>query len=553
MKPTLQIHQSQQLRLTPQLRQAIHLLQLSTAELEQEVERIVEQNPFLERLESPRYDMVRMHADGSLRHELPPAPVLNTSGNANLDPLHSWSDADAPAYAKDSTGVSPEPLAETDEPIADSPWDIGSPLSSPAGGDDDADPYGNALVSGQSLHEYLLDQLAEIRCDAHQQALIHLLIWEVQANGYLPADFSLQNLGDELQQNHLTQGNTTLTDLATALQTLQSFDPPGVAARSPGECLRLQIERLQQEQPAPAASLSGNPIPLALKLSQDDCLPLLARREDVRLCRQLHCSPRELSAARALIQSLDPHPGNRFGSEPTGYVIPDLIARRTSHGWRAEPNPASRLALRVHDEYEILLKNYQKTGPISAHPPQTGAEWAHSNTEDTHDETPSASPGTQLLQQLQEARTLVRNLQQRGNTIVQVAQAIIDRQKPFFHHGPEMLRPLVLRDIAEEIGRHESTVSRATNQKYIRTPFGTFELKYFFGSQLATDNGGVAASTAVCAHIQKLIEQEDNQHPLSDSRITELLGQKGIMVARRTVAKYRESLRILPAAQRRSR
>ena len=226
--------------------------------------------------------------------------------------------------------------------------------------------------------------------------------------------------------------------------------------------------------------------------------------------------------------------------------------RRTAHGWRAEPNPSARLSLRVHDEYEALLKNHRKAAPSPAQTGRSGAEWEQQVTEDSHAESPSA-PEHNLLHQLQEARTLARNVQQRGDTIVLVAQAIVDRQKAFFNHGPEALRPLVLRDIAEVVGRHESTISRATSQKYIRTPFGTFELKYFFGSQVATDSGGAASSTAVCALIQKLIEQEDTNQSLSDSQLTELLGQKSIQVARRTVAKYRESLKILPAAQRRSR
>ena len=396
-------------------------------------------------------------------------------------------------------------------------------------------------------------------------------------DGYLPAGFSLDALADEFMAGtpgSQDSGDTTerlapadlSAELQAALQTLQSFDPPGVAARTPGECLRLQLLHLQQDRAdaslrtasahgAPSGSPVTEPadlIALALQLVSDDCLPLLAKHEDALLCKRLSCSPAELRAARTLIQSLDPHPGNRFDAEPSRYIIPDIIVRRTAHGWRAEPNPSTRLSLRVHDEYEALLKNHRKAAPSPAQTGRSGAEWEQQVTEDSHAESPSA-PEHNLLHQLQEARTLARNVQQRGDTIVLVAQAIVDRQKAFFNHGPEALRPLVLRDIAEVVGRHESTISRATSQKYIRTPFGTFELKYFFGSQVATDSGGAASSTAVCALIQKLIEQEDTNQPLSDSQLTELLGQKGIQVARRTVAKYRESLKILPAAQRRSR
>lgn len=602
MKPSLQTRQSQQLLLTPQLQQAIRLLQLSTADLEQEIERAVEQNPFLERVEPPRHDTVSLHADGSLRHERMSStdtwpPVGSSAASAQdigADAYNAGTarqDGDLASPGTDTFGEH-DPTASSDErpditlidsgPGGDDTWGI-SRSAGPAPEGDDDEPYGSTLTASPSLREHLLDQLAEIHSDARQRALIHLLIWEVGDDGYLPAGFSLDALAEEFiasapgsqdTNDAATVGGLAPADLTAeleaALQTLQGFDPPGVAARTPGECLRLQLLHLQQDRADAShrtASAHGTPsgspvteaspeptdlIALALQLVSDDCLPLLAKHEDALLCKRLSCSPAELRAARALIQSLDPHPGNRFDAEPSRYIIPDIIVRRTAHGWRAEPNPSARLSLRVHDEYEALLKNHRKAAPSPAQTGRSGAEWEQQVTEDSHAESPSA-PEHNLLHQLQEARTLARNVQQRGDTIVLVAQAIVDRQKAFFNHGPEALRPLVLRDIAEVVGRHESTISRATSQKYIRTPFGTFELKYFFGSQVATDSGGAASSTAVCALIQKLIEQEDTNQPLSDSQLTELLGQKGIQVARRTVAKYRESLKILPAAQRRSR
>lgn len=603
MKPALQTRQSQQLLLTPQLQQAIRLLQLSTADLEQEIERAIEQNPFLERVEPPRHDTVSLHADGSLRHERMSStdtwpPVGSSAASAQdigADAYNAGTarqDGDLTGHGADAFGEHDAAVTSSDDrpdvtlldsgPGGDDPWGIAR-SAGPAPESDDDEPYGSTLTASPSLREHLLDQLAEIHCDARQRALIHLLIWEVGDDGYLPAGFSLDALAEEFiasapgsqdTNDAATVGGLAPADLTAeleaALQTLQGFDPPGVAARTPGECLRLQLLHLQQDRADAshrAASAHGTPsgspiteaspeptdlIALALQLVSDDCLPLLAKHEDALLCKRLSCSPAELRAARALIQSLDPHPGNRFDAEPSRYIIPDIIVRRTAHGWRAEPNPSARLSLRVHDEYEALLKNHRKAAPSPAQTGRSGAEWEQQVTEDSHAESPSA-PEHNLLHQLQKARTLARNVQQRGDTIVLVAQAIVDRQKAFFNHGPEALRPLVLRDIAEVVGRHESTISRATSQKYIRTPFGTFELKYFFGSQVATDSGGAASSTAVCALIQKLIEQEDTNQPLSDSQLTELLGQKGIQVARRTVAKYRESLKILPAAQRRSR
>ena len=601
MKPALQTRQSQQLLLTPQLQQAIRLLQLSTADLEQEIERAVEQNPFLERVEPPRHDTVSLHADGSLRHERisgtdawpPVGSSAASTQDIGADAYNAGTarqDGDLASHGADAFGEHEPAVTSSDDqpnvtlldsgPDGDDTWGIARSAGPAPEGDDD-EPYGSTLTASPSLREHLLDQLAEIHCDARQRALIHLLIWEVGDDGYLPAGFSLDALADEFMAGtpgSQDSGDTTerlapadlSAELQAALQTLQSFDPPGVAARTPGECLRLQLLHLQQDRADAShrtASAHGTPsgspvteappeptdlIALALQLVSDDCLPLLAKHEDALLCKRLSCSPAELRAARTLIQSLDPHPGNRFDAEPSRYIIPDIIVRRTAHGWRAEPNPSARLSLRVHDEYEALLKNHRKAAPSPAQTGRSGAEWEQQVTEDSHAESPSA-PEHNLLHQLQEARTLARNVQQRGDTIVLVAQAIVDRQKAFFNHGPEALRPLVLRDIAEVVGRHESTISRATSQKYIRTPFGTFELKYFFGSQVATDSGGAASSTAVCALIQKLIEQEDTNQPLSDSQLTELLGQKGIQVARRTVAKYRESLKILPAAQRRSR
>ena len=603
MKPALQTRQSQQLQMTPQLQQAIRLLQLSTADLEQEIERAVEQNPFLERVEPPRHDTVSLHADGSLRHERmsstdawPPAGSPTASAqDIGADAYNAGTarqDGELASHGADTFGEHDAAVTSSDDrpeitlldsgPGGDDPWGIARSTGPAPEGDDD-EPYGSTLTASPSLREHLLDQLAEIHCNARQRALIHLLIWEVGDDGYLPAGFSLDALAEEFiasapesqdTNDAATVGELSPADLSAeleaALQTLQGFDPPGVAARTPGECLRLQLLHLQQDRADAshrAASAHGAPsgspvteaspeptdlIALALQLVSDDCLPLLAKHEDALLCKRLSCSPAELRAARALIQSLDPHPGNRFDAEPSRYIIPDIIVRRTAHGWRAEPNPSARLSLRVHDEYEALLKNHRKAAPSPAQTGRSGAEWEQQVTEDSHAESPSA-PEHNLLHQLQEARTLARNVQQRGDTIVLVAQAIVDRQKAFFNHGPEALRPLVLRDIAEVVGRHESTISRATSQKYIRTPFGTFELKYFFGSQVATDSGGAVSSTAVCALIQKLIEQEDTNQPLSDSQLTELLGQKGIQVARRTVAKYRESLKILPAAQRGSR
>ena len=655
MKATLQIRQKQQLAMTPQLQQAIHLLQLSTQELEQEIGRAVAQNPFLERVDPPRHDTISLHADGSTRAGATYGEHTDygeradygerserggsTGPRAGHDDAHDgytgisitgagetyggsngFRDAGSPggeghydgesahhseSASRSETAYDSETTYDSEaaydsasaygarESVGDEGWGFDTPGPRPDGSDQD-ESFRHALASEVSLQTHLLDQLAETRCTPRQRALTELLIWELRDDGYFSPDFVLDELMASLQARASAPGPlpgddttpaATLSlqqDLETALEILQGLDPAGVGARSPGECLRLQLLRLAEAShpapgapahtpqgasipphtPAPAASAASpgpatpDILPLALQLVSDDCLPLLADQKDDLLCRRLRCTPALLRAARLLIRSLDPHPGNRFGSEPAGYIIPDLTVRHTPRGWRAELTTSAMPRLRVHDEYESLLKNHQPAEKSAAQNPKSGAEWVQRVTEDSHDETASTTTGpaaSGLLQQLQEARSLARQVQQRGQTILQVAQAIIDRQKPFFSQGPEALRPLVLRDIAEAIGRHETTVSRATSHKYIRTPFGIFELKYFFSSQVATDSGGLTASNAIRAQIQKLIEQENPHQPLTDADITEMLGQRGIQVARRTVAKYRESLNILPASQRRRR
>ena len=366
MKPALQTRQSQQLLLTPQLQQAIRLLQLSTADLEQEIERAVEQNPFLERVEPPRHDTVSLHADGSLRHERMSStdtwpPVGSSAASAQdigADAYNAGTarqDVDLASHGADTFGEHDPAVTSSDDrpeitlldsgPGGDDPWGIARSAGPAPEGDDD-EPYGSTLTASPSLREHLLDQLAEIHCDARQRALIHLLIWEVGDDGYLPAGFSLDALAEEFMAGAPGSQDTDdaterlapadlSAELEAALQTLQGFDPPGVAARTPGECLRLQLLHLQQDRadashrtasahgaPSGSAATEASPEPtdliaLALQLVSDDCLPLLAKHEDALLCKRLSCSPAELRAARALIQSLDPHPGNRFNATST--------------------------------------------------------------------------------------------------------------------------------------------------------------------------------------------------------------------------------------------
>lgn len=250
-------------------------------------------------------------------------------------------------------------------------------------------------------------------------------------------------------------------------------------------------------------------------------LALLAQRDYTRLKRQLDCDDDDLRAAHQLILRLDPRPGSAFGARAADYVTPDVVVRRVRDQWVAVLNSDVMPQLRINQAYARILKQHRASG-------------------------------ASMSAQLQEARWIIRNVQQRFETILRVAQAIVDRQKSFFNHGAVAMRPLVLREIADTLGLHESTVSRVTSQKYMYTPFGTFELKYFFGSHVATESGGAASSTALRALIKQLIEAEDSKKPLSDNRIAELLGEQGFVIARRTVAKYRESLKIPALAIRKT-
>jgi RNA polymerase sigma-54 factor len=330
------------------------------------------------------------------------------------------------------------------------------------------------------------------------RALVMFLIESLDDDGYLTAtlDEVLADLPPELEID--------CDELNAALALLHSFDPAGVGARSASECLKLQLLRLD---PSPTRTL-------ALEIVSQH-LELLAARDFTRLRKHLKASDDALRDAHALIRSLEPFPGAAYGKAEADYVVPDIIVKKAGQGWLAELNPEVVPRLRINNLYANILRN-------SRGDPSAGS----------------------LKQQLQEARWLIKNIQQRFDMILRVAQAIVERQKNFFAHGEIAMRPLVLREIADTLGLHESTVSRVTTGKYMLTPFGTLEFKYFFGSHVSTDTGGAASSTAIRALIKQLIGAEDPKSPLSDSRIAELLAEQGFVVARRTVAKYREALKI---------
>lgn len=486
MKQSLQLKLSQSLTLTPQLQQSIKLLQLSTIELNQEIERFLAENPLLER------------EDGD---DAPPPPRNESSPSESSNS----NDSNAPEGESAHESERESDSSSSEMPDFSDSGDWGSGSGSPRSRDDEDDrDFQDIQAASTSLRDHLNQQISLSPMSDRDRLLARFIIEALDDDGYLHQ--SLEELIEVIPEDFEIE----LDDLQIALNQVQSLEPAGIAARTPSECLALQL----RAQPANAVR------DLALVIVREH-LELLAERNFVRIRRATGCSEDALRDAHALICSLDPRPGLQYGADDTGYIVPDVVVRKVRGRWSASLNGEAMPKLRVNQLYASILQQNRGSG---------GA----------------------LTGQLQEARWLIKNVQQRFDTILRVSQAIVDQQRQFFEYGDVAMRPLTLREIADELELHESTISRVTTQKYMATPRGVFELKYFFGSHVSTDTGGAASSTAIRALIRQLVEAEDKKKPLSDSRITELLGQQGIVVARRTIAKYRESLNIPPVSQRKS-
>ncbi|MBW8905478.1 MAG: RNA polymerase factor sigma-54 [Betaproteobacteria bacterium] len=461
MKPSLQFRLSQHLTLTPQLQQSIRLLQLSTVELNQEIDRLLMENPALERED----------ADDT---EAPAAPAAGSA----------------------SSSVATEAAA----PEAD--WSADS-AANWRGTEDDEGEKNFTAPDTPTLRDHLHTQLSLTKLGPRDRGFVALLIDALDDDGYLT-----QNL-EEIAALLPQEAEAAPEELSIALRHLQNFEPAGVGARSPAECLCLQLRNLPDD-----------PVRvLALQIVEQH-LELLASRDYAKLKNLTGASDDALRAAQRLIRALNPRPGAAFAKIETRYVIPDVIVRKVRNAWRASLNADAMPRLRINRLYAEIAA--------------------------------AARNGTGLSSQLQEARWLIKNVQQRFDTILRVSQAIVERQRHFLEHGEVAMRPLVLREIAETLSLHESTISRVTTQKYMATPRGTFELKYFFGSHVATEAGGAASSTAIRALIKQLVAAEDAKAPLSDARISQILGEQGIVVARRTIAKYRDALQIPAVNQRKA-
>ena len=499
MKQTLQLKTSQHLALTPQLQQSIRLLQLSTLELHQEIEQVLSENPLLERLDDPLDRSVRLLADGAINS----APASSQAGEAPAAQGSGEEGGGAPAESGNGEGG--DAGADSGESGGEGGEDWGEYGRSGSGGGEDEDGRPQLEASPVTLREHLMEQVRLTCCAARDCALVELVVDALDDNGYLeePLEDIHARLPEELE--------IEFEELRTALALVQSMDPPGVGARSAAECLALQIRRM------PGVPLVTRRMALVIV---EKYLTWFAQREFNKLKKALDCDDEDLREAQAVIRQCNPHPGAAFASDVSDFVVPDVIVRRAKDGWSVQLNPEVMPRLRVNSLYASLMKQGKSE--------------------------------TQLNAQLQEAKWLIKNMRQRFDTILRVAQAIVDRQRNFFSHGAVAMRPLVLREIADTLGLHESTISRVTTQKYMLTPHGMFELKYFFGSHVATEAGGEASSTAIRALIVQLTGAEDPKNPLSDSKIAEMLGEQGMVIARRTVAKYREALKIPPVSLRKS-
>ena len=482
MKPGLQFRLNQQLTLTPQLQQAIRLLQLSQLELEAELRQIAESNPLLEFSEDAANEG-ESEADGEAASFDAPTEAATSANDGDS--------GDEPADWSESGGSAEEPI------------DFSSAGGSRSSGGDE-DHFEPQNAAPETLQEHLLWQLNLTHLSLRERTIAAIIIDALNADGYLGE--TLESVTAAVPADL----KATVEEVDAVRRQVQRFDPTGVASLDLRDCLRVQLEQFDPELPQRE---------LALRIVDSE-LELLARNDIVRLSRRLRASEEETHAATVLIRSLDPRPGAALDVTPVEYVAPDVYARKDSGRWRVSLNPDCQPRLGLNQHYCNLIA--QARGE--------DASW--------------------MRGQLQEARWLIKSLESRAETLLKVAEAIVRRQSAFLDYGPEAMHPLVLREVAEEVGMHESTISRVTTRKYIHTPRGTFELKHFFSSGVSTEDGGSASATAIQAMLRKLIDAEDPRKPLSDQAIAEELHRKGIQVARRTVAKYREAMRIPSSSER---
>jgi RNA polymerase sigma-54 factor len=493
MKPSLQLKFSQQLTMTPQLQQAIRLLQLSTLDLQQEIQEAIESNPLLEMEEGSD----TMNGEAALAES-------NSTKNERKDET-----ADVALDSIDSHDAMEKNDLPDELPI-DSTWDeyysassAPAPMSSGPGGDDDNIYQGETT---ENIQDHLLWQLRLTPFSDTDTAIAIAIIDSIDDSGYLTisAEDVLLSLDDE---------EIEMDEVECVLKRIQMFDPIGSGSRTPQECLLVQLNQFSAETPWIDEA----------KILIRDYADLLGSKDYRTLMRKTRLKENELAEAMRLLKTLNPRPGSALITGESEYVIPDVSVDKRNGRWTVELNPDSLPKLNVNQQYAAMSRNAR-----------------------------NSSDSQFIRSHMQEAKWFIKSLESRNDTLLKVANCIVQQQMGFFEHGPEMMKPMVLNDVAEMVDMHESTISRVTTQKYMHTPRGIFELKYFFSSHVATDSGGECSSIAIRALIKKLVAAEKPNKPLSDSKIAQLLADQGIKVARRTIAKYRESLSIPPSNQRKS-
>lgn len=473
MKQSLQIRQTQSLTLTPQLRQAIRLLQLSSVELETEISEAIESNPLLESL-----DDIAAEEDES-------SPEITTEKSSdNADSSASTAEVD---------------VIENNEEFD---WSDEEQRSSAGKSDEYENEFGIAVP--MDLCKHLLWQLRLSHLSDRDTAIGEVIIEAINSDGYL------LETSEAIQETLLPEVHASLQEINTVLQLIHHFDPVGVGARNLSHCLSIQLQVLSQDTPG---------LCLAKKIALDH-LEVLAKIGSEKLASQLKIAPADMQEALALLKSLDPKPGLQISPDVPDYIAPDCITTKQKGVWQVSHARGSQPRIGINKHYENLIGKA-------------------SREDDSY-----------LRGQLQEARWLIKSLDSRADTLLRVARSIIRQQSGFLEHGPQAMRPLTLREVAEELGLHESTISRATTRKFLRTPRGTFEFRYFFSSGISNSEGGGTSATAIQSMIRKLIDAENPRAPLSDARLAELLKAEGVPVARRTVAKYREAIHIGSSSER---
>lgn len=482
LKPALQLRLGQQLTMTPQLQQAIRLLQLPVLELQAQIREALETNVMLE-AEDESGSLETGDAEPTYESPAPTPEVPETSSTEQSEAA----EAEQPLDIVEDQDWSDSPVTGPSE----APW---------SGDDDHSQDFSDAR--GETLQEHLTWQLEMSRLSERDMRIGAAIIDAINDDGYViePLDEIARNLQPEIVAD--------AAEVERVLKHVQAMDPAGVGARSVSECIELQLRQLDPDTP-------GRETAIAIAAGY---LDQVAEQQYALLRRQLRVTEEEMENALVLVRACQPRPGSSVHSVPAEYIVPDVFVRRTERGWAVEINPASLPRIRVNQSYAGLI------GRSADH--------------------------AMLRTQLQEARWLIRSLEIRNETLLKVARCIVQRQSAFLEHGDEYMQPMILKDVAEAVQMHESTISRVTTNKYMHTHRGVFEFRYFFSSHVAASDGTEMSSTAIRAKIRKLVAAEEPDKPLSDSRIADILSREGVLVARRTVAKYREALGIPPSSER---